>query len=126
MAEKKTYCVYIMASASGVLYIGVTNDLERRVFEHKKKMVPGFSSRYNVQKLVYLESFNNVRAAIAREKELKGWLRRRKVALIESVNQQWKDLSANLRVGFASKNPPVTTKPASGSHSETTNVENHG
>ena len=66
MPEKKTYCVYIMASASGVFYIGVTNDLERRVFEHKKKMVPGFSSRYNVQKLVYFESFNNVRAAIAR------------------------------------------------------------
>ena len=93
MAEKKTYSVYIMASASGVLYIGVTNDLERRVFQHKNKLVPGFSARYNVQKLVYFELFGDVRAAIAREKELKGWLRRRKVALIESTNPQWKDLS---------------------------------
>ena len=89
----KTYAVYIMASLSGVLYIGVTNDLERRVFEHKRKIVPGFSARYNVQKLVYLEFFRDVRAAIAREKQLKGWLRKRKVALIESTNPQWKDLS---------------------------------
>ena len=93
MAQKKTYCVYIMASESGVLYIGVTNDLERRVIEHKKKMVPGFSARYNVQKLVYFELFSNVNAAIAREKQLKGWLRKRKVALIESVNLHWNDLS---------------------------------
>jgi putative endonuclease len=89
----KTYSVYIMASASGVLYIGVTNDLERRVFEHKNKRVPGFSARYNIQKLVYFETFGDVRAAIAREKQLKGWLRSRKVALIESTNPQWKDLS---------------------------------
>ena len=89
----KTYSVYIMASASGVLYIGVTNDLERRVFEHKQKRIPGFSARYNVQKLVYFEAFGDVRAAIAREKQLKGWLRSRKVALIESTNPQWKDLS---------------------------------
>jgi putative endonuclease len=84
----------MMASASGVLSIGVTNDLERRVFEHKNKMVPGFSARYNVRKLVYFELFSDVRAAIAREKELlKGWLRRRKVALIESVNPHWNNLS---------------------------------
>jgi putative endonuclease len=89
----KTYSVYIMASLSGVLYIGVTNDLERRILEHKNKAVPGFSARYNVQKLVYFEFFGDVRAAIAREKQLKGWLRKRKVALIESTNPQWKDLS---------------------------------
>ena len=89
----KTYCVYIMSGPSGVLYIGVTNDLERRVFEHKTKAVPGFSARYNLTKLVYFEAFQDVRAAIAREKELKGWLRRRKVALIESVNRTWSDLS---------------------------------
>ena len=93
VTEKKTYCVYIMASESGVLYIGVTNDLERRVIEHKKKKVPGFSTRYNVQKLVYFELFSNVNAAIVREKQLKGWLRKRKVALIESVNPHWNDLS---------------------------------
>jgi putative endonuclease len=89
----KTYSVYIMASASGVLYIGVTNNLDRRVFQHKNKGVPCFSARYNVQKLVYFELFGYVRAAIAREKELKGWLRKRKVALIESVNPHWNDLS---------------------------------
>ena len=89
----KTYSVYIMASLSGVLYIGVTNDLEHRVFQHKRKLVPGFSARYNVQKLVYFEFFGDVRAAIAREKQLKGWLRKRKVALIESTNPQWNDLS---------------------------------
>ena len=93
MAQKKTYSVYIMASVSGVLYIGMTNDLERRVLEHKKKTVRGFSTRYNVQKLVYFESFGYVHAAIAREKQLKGWLRRRKVALIESTNPKWDDLS---------------------------------
>jgi putative endonuclease len=82
-----------MASASGVLYIGVTNDLEDRVFQHKNKRIPGFSARYNIQKLVYFELFRDVRAAIAREKELKGWLRKKKVALIESVNPQWRDLS---------------------------------
>jgi len=76
-----------------VIYIGVTNDIERRVLEHKSKSVPGFSARYNLTKLVYFETFSDVRAAIAREKELKGWVRRRKVALIESVNPKWKDLS---------------------------------
>ena len=89
----KSYCVYIMAGASGVIYIGVTNDIERRVVEHKSKAVPGFSARYNLTKLVYFEAFSDVRAAIAREKELKGWLRRRKIALIESVNPRWNDLS---------------------------------
>ena len=68
----KTYCVYIMASASGVLYIGMTNDLERRVFEHKHKKIPGFSARYNTHRLVYFESFGYVHAAIARERQLKG------------------------------------------------------
>jgi len=89
----KSYCVYIMAGASGVIYIGVTNDIERRVVEHKNKAVPGFSTRYNLTKLVYFEAFGDVRAAIAREKELKGWVRRRKIALIESVNPKWNDLS---------------------------------
>ncbi len=89
----KSYCVYIMAGISGVIYIGVTNDIERRVVEHKNKAVPGFSARYNLTKLVYFDVFGDVRAAIAREKQLKGWLRRRKIALIESVNPKWNDLS---------------------------------
>src|SRR4051812_49683592 len=99
----KTYCVYIMAGASGVIYIGVTNDIERRVVEHKSKSVPGFSARYNLTKLVYFEMFGDVRAAISREKELKGWVRRRKVALIESMNPQWGDLSPDDRRLLAKK-----------------------
>ncbi len=90
----KSFAVYMMASESGVLYIGMTNHLDRRVFEHQNKLVPGFSSRYNVRKLVYFELFGRAGAAIAREKELKGWLRKRKIALIESVNPTWRDLSA--------------------------------
>ena len=89
----KTYAVYIMASASGVLYIGMTNDLERRVLEHKAGLVRGFSSKYKTKNLVYFETFRDVRAAIAREKELKGWLRSKKIALIDSLNRDWKDLS---------------------------------
>lgn len=89
----RTYHVYIIASASRVLYTGVTNDLARRVLEHKQKRVPGFSARYRVTELVYFEAFGNVRAAIAREKQIKGWLRTRKIALIESFNPKWDDLS---------------------------------
>jgi putative endonuclease len=91
----KTYAVYILASASGVLYIGVTNDLETRVLQHKNRAHPGFTARYNIHKLVYFEFFHDVRAAIAREKQLKGWLRKRKIALIESTNPHWSDLSPN-------------------------------
>lgn len=89
----KTYCVYMMASESGVLYVGVTNNLERRVFQHRSKAVPGFTARYNVRKLVYYELYGDIRLAIAREKQIKGWLRKRKIALIESVNPGWKDLA---------------------------------
>jgi putative endonuclease len=78
-----------------VLYIGVTNDLERRVFEHKKKLVDGFTKKYNLDRLVYFEETEDVVSALEREKQLKGWLRRRKVALVETMNPQWRDLSAN-------------------------------
>ena len=89
----KQYYVYIMASKSRVLYVGVTNDLQRRVEQHKQKLVEGFSARYNITRLVYYEVTNNVHAALAREKEIKGWRRSKKVALIESVNPAWRDLS---------------------------------
>ncbi|MBZ0253480.1 MAG: GIY-YIG nuclease family protein [Candidatus Methylomirabilis sp.] len=89
----RAYYVYIMASWSKVLYIGVTNDLERRVAEHKAKKTPGFTRAYNVTRLVYFEDTPDVVAAIEREKQLKGWLRARKLALIESANPAWKDLS---------------------------------
>jgi putative endonuclease len=92
----KTYCVYIMASASGVLYVGVTNNVERRAFQHQSKAVPGFTARYNVHKLVYYELYGDIRVAIAREKQIKGWLRKRKIGLIESMNPSWKDLMVEL------------------------------
>jgi putative endonuclease len=92
-ARMKRYFVYIMASKSRTLYTGVTNNLERRVIEHRRKLVPGFSARYNITRLVYYETGADVRAAIHREKQIKGWTRLRKVVLIESVNRDWKDLS---------------------------------
>jgi len=90
------YHVYIMASRSRVLYAGVTNDLTRRVNEHKQGLVTGFTSKYRVTRLVYYEDFVDIRDAIAREKELKGWKRWRKVALIESRNPTWEDLALTL------------------------------
>ena len=89
-----SFYVYILASKkNGVLYIGVTNDINRRVFEHKKKLVKGFSSRYNVDKLVYLESFLYIKEAIQREKQLKKWNRDWKIELIEKNNPEWNDLA---------------------------------
>jgi putative endonuclease len=85
--------VYILASKSGVLYTGVTSRLARRTIEHRQKLVEGFSSKYNVKRLVYWEKHRDIRGAIAREKEIKGWVRAKKVALIESRNPSWKDLA---------------------------------
>jgi len=89
-----SYYVYILTNVSNkVLYIGVTNNLERRLYEHKKRLVPGFSAKYNVTKLVYLEQFSRIEDAIINEKKLKGWLRAKKIKLIESKNPNWNDLS---------------------------------
>src|SRR3989338_3132235 len=87
------YYVYIMTNKSGTLYTGVTNNLERRVFEHKHHLVKGFTKKYKITKLVYYEACNDVLAAIRREKEIKGWLRKKKIALINSANTGWKGLS---------------------------------
>ena len=84
-----------MASKSRVLYTGITNNLRRRVWEHKSNASPGFTSDYRVHRLVYFEVFQHVGNAIAREKEIKGWLRRKKITLIESGNPTWEDLSLN-------------------------------
>jgi len=81
--RQKHYYVYIMASHSGTLYIGVTDDLERRVFEHKQHFIPGFTKKYGVDRLVYFERFADIRDAIAREKQLKGWRRAKKIALFD-------------------------------------------
>lgn len=89
----KQYYVYIMTNRSKTLYTGVTNDLMRRVYEHKNKMAEGFTKKYNITTLVYFEETSDVQAAIGREKQIKGWLRSKKIALIESVNPKWEDLS---------------------------------
>jgi putative endonuclease len=89
----KTYYVYIMTNKTGTLYTGVTNDLLRRVYEHKQKVVPGFTMRYNITRLVYFEETSDIQSAIRREKQIKGWLRSKKIALIESMNPGWKDVS---------------------------------
>ena len=76
-----------------MLYVGVTNDLHKRVFRHKSKIISGFTKKYNLYKLVYFEMFGDIRSAIAREKQIKGWLRAKKVALIIAGNPQWNDLA---------------------------------
>jgi len=92
------YYVYILSSAHGVLYVGMTNDLVRRVSQHKQRQIPGFTKRYNVDRLIYFEHTHHVDAAIAREKQIKCWVREKKAALIESRNPQWVDLYPSLVV----------------------------
>jgi putative endonuclease len=82
-----------MTNRSGTLYTGVTNNLSRRVYEHQQKMVQGFTKKYHVDQLVYFEETESIMSAIEREKQIKGWIRKKKVALIEAVNPYWKDLS---------------------------------
>ncbi len=108
----KTFYVYIMTNRSRMLYTGVTNNLKRRVWEHKRKMVEGFTQKYNMTKSVDFETGSDIRAAIAREKQIKGWLRAKKIALIESVNPHWKDLGATLvstapRIAESQGRPPA-------------------
>jgi putative endonuclease len=96
-AMESAYWVYILASKrNGTLYIGVTNNLSRRVFEHKERVVRGFTSRYGVHMLVWYETYADVREAIAREKKLKKWNRAWKLQLIEAVNPTWRDLYQDL------------------------------
>jgi putative endonuclease len=90
----RTYYVYIMASRSRVLYTGVTNDLARRVDEHKRCVNAGFTRRYRITRLVYFEEFADIRDAIAREKEVKSWTRARRVGLVERRNPLWQDLTS--------------------------------
>ena len=85
--------VYILASKSGVLYTGVTSSLDTRIRLHRLKLIDGFTKKYNVTRLVRYEQFRDIRIAIAREKEIKGWLRKKKIDLIESSNPSWKDLA---------------------------------
>ena len=93
MIDKKKYYIYIMTSRSGNLYTGVTNDLVQRVYQHKKGLIEGFTKKYKIDRLVYFEETPYVNAALEREHEIKGWVREKKVKLIESENPGWKDLS---------------------------------
>jgi putative endonuclease len=91
----RQYFVYVMGNRWGSLYIGVTNDLVRRVFEHKAGTFKGFTSKYKINLLLYFETTSSPRAAISREKKLKGWVRKKKLDLIKSANAGWDDLAAN-------------------------------
>jgi len=93
----KTYYVYILASKrNGTLYIGVTGDLIKRIYEHKNNLADGFTKKYGVHRLVYFEGTNDIGSAIVREKQLKGWLRKKKIDLIENENPLWNDLYDSL------------------------------
>jgi putative endonuclease len=91
--KEKRYFVYILASRSRILYTGVTNNLARRVWQHREARAPGFTNLYQIHRLVYFESYRDVRHAIARETQVKAWRREKKVALIESENPTWEDLA---------------------------------
>lgn len=90
---EKQYYVYIITNKSFTLYVGVTNDLNRRIFEHKNKLVKGFTSRYNIDKLIYYETFNNPNDAIEAEKRIKGWSRKKKIDLIKIKNPNFNELN---------------------------------
>lgn len=89
----RDYYFYILANERRTIYIGVTNNLERRLWEHRNRIAPGFASEHGCDRVMLIESFSDVRDAIAREKQLKGWRRSKKIALIEASNPDWQDLS---------------------------------
>jgi len=97
MPLDRYYYVYILTNWNNkVLYTGVTSDLIKRVYQHKNKLAEGFTKKYNLNKLVYFETTNDVTSAIAREKQIKGWLRTKKNELVESINPEWRDLSDDI------------------------------
>ncbi len=104
------YWVYIVASVTGTLYIGMTNCIERRVAEHKDREFEGFANQYHCDRLVYYESFQFVQDAIKREKQLKGWLRSKKIALIESKNPRWEDLAEKWGAPMAFAGESISSK----------------
>ncbi|MFP8489655.1 GIY-YIG nuclease family protein [Gracilimonas sp. Q87] len=98
---KKTYYIYLLSNTSKMLYTGMTNNLMRRVYQHKQKEIDGFTKKYNLHKLVYYEMTDDVGYAIKREKQIKGWSRKKKNALIESMNPKWEDFAKDW---FSSQN----------------------
>lgn len=117
---KRMFWVYIMSSTSGTLYIGITSTLFGRALQHKDKLIKGFTSRYDCNRLVYYEGFDDVRKAISREKEPKGWVRKKKIALIESVNPRWEDLSKTWGGKTAMQNQAITDSRENSNLSERT------
>ena len=103
----RTFWVYIVASISGTLYVGMTNNIERRAFEHREGLIDGFSKKYGCKQLVILEQFGDVRDAIGYEKRIKRWTRKRKIALIESVNPKWEDLGKDWGWQYLMPNEPI-------------------
>jgi len=95
MRREKLCYVYIMTNKSGTLYVGMTNNIKKRIYEHKKKLIPGFTKKYNISQLIYFETFDDIYSAIAREKTIKGWLRKKKIDLVNKINPDWKDLSTD-------------------------------
>lgn len=108
--KEHRYFVYIVCSNSGTLYIGITNSIYRRALQHKRGEIEGFAAKYGCHRLVYYESFDDVRKVIDREKQLKRWVRRKKIALIESKNPRWADLAEKWDAEMAFPNQPITTK----------------
>jgi len=88
-----SYYVYILTNKSNTLYIGVTNNLQKRLYEHKNKLIEGFTKKYNLNRLIYFEEYKDINEALKREKQIKGWVRKRKIGLIKSKNPDFKNLS---------------------------------
>jgi putative endonuclease len=98
--HSRQFSVYILASATRRLYVGVTSDLPKRIWQHKTGLIPGFTRRYGITRLVYVETTGRAGDAIAREKQIKGWLRQKKITLIESQNPEWRDLAEAISAGW--------------------------
>lgn len=92
----KSYWVYILPSKTGTLYVGVTGNLEKRIFEHKNKLISGFTSKYNIDRLMYHQEFSDVEEAIEMEKKIKGWTRQKKINFMRTINPNLKDLAESL------------------------------
>jgi putative endonuclease len=106
------YFTYIMTNRTRTLYVGITRDLERRVLEHKLKLIPGFTTRYNISMLVWFQDFDDATQAIEAEKRIKGWRRAKKIELIEQRNPEWRDLAEKLdedEPGTAARTPRRTS-----------------
>lgn len=110
MGRNYNYYVYIMASTSLVIYIGVTNDLLRRVAQHKSELIEGFSKKYKTKKLVYYEHYTDINYAIQREKELKSWRRSKKLELIAGLNPKWQDLYVEMSQSYNGEIPPPAAR----------------